>query len=257
VLHAVHELARRTQRPVVILGVCSGAYHALQAAVRDPLVGGLILVNLQRFVWREGDPSDTVRRTDLRPTRFYLRNILSVQAWLRLLHADFDVANLLRVVVMRLVRRALAGIDPLLNLLPGAMTRVGRVRRAIEALGDRGLPVLYVLGRNDPGVEELAEYFGHDGWRLRRQTNVTIRLLEGADHTLGTHNLRATLIELIREWCGQNWPVQDGGAERGAAVYTRDRRGTPATSSPAGQFGAVALEIAGPPESERSMPAQR
>jgi pimeloyl-ACP methyl ester carboxylesterase len=212
VLHAVHELARHTQRPVVILGVCSGAYHALQAAYRDPLVGGLILVNLQRFVWREGDPSDTVRRTDLRPTRFYLRNILSAQAWLRLLRADFDVTNLLRVVAMRQVRRGLARIDPLLNLLPGATTRVGRVRRAIQALGDRGLPVLYVLGCNDPGVEELAEYFGRDGWRLRRQPNVTIQMLEGADHTLGTHNLRAALIQLIRGWCRTSSPALDSKA---------------------------------------------
>ena len=198
----------------MILGVCSGAYHAFQAAGREPLVGGLILLNLQRFVWREGDPSDIVRRTDLRPTRFYLRNILSAQAWLRLLRADFDVANLLRVVAMRQMRRGLACIDPLLNLLPGATTRVGRVRRAINALGDRGVPVLYVLGCNDPGVEELAEYFGRDGWRLRRQPNVMIHTLEGADHTLGTHNLRAALIQLIRDWCSDRWPAQDTKIER-------------------------------------------
>jgi pimeloyl-ACP methyl ester carboxylesterase len=257
VVHAAQELARRLHRPVVILGVCSGAYHALQAAGRDSLVSGLILVNLQRFVWREGDPSDIVRRTDLRPTRFYLRNILSAQAWLRLLRADFDVANLLRVVAMRLVRRGLAAIDPVLNVLPGGMTKVGRVRRTIQALGDRGMPMLYVLGCNDPGVEELAEYFGRDGWRLRLQPNVTIHMLPGADHTLGTHNLRATLIQLISEWCGQNWPVQDGKAERGAAVYARDRRGTPATSTSAGRFGAAVLEVAGPPARERSMPARR
>ncbi len=53
-LEGVAELARRAQRPVVVLGVCSGAYHALQAAYRDSRVGGLILVNLQRFVWRGG-----------------------------------------------------------------------------------------------------------------------------------------------------------------------------------------------------------
>ena len=223
VLHAVTELAQRTQRPVVILGVCSGAYHALQAAGREPLVGGLILVNLQRFVWREGDPSDIVRRTDLRPTRFYLRNILSAQAWLRLLRADFDVANLLRVVAMRQMRRGLACIDPLLNLLPGATTRVGRVRRAINALGDRGVPVLYVLGCNDPGVEELGEYFGRDGWRLRRQPNVMIHTLEGADHTLGTHNLRAALIQLIRDWCSDRWPAQDTRIERDIRAVAMER----------------------------------
>jgi alpha-beta hydrolase superfamily lysophospholipase len=223
-LHAVAELALRAQRRVVVLGVCSGAYHALQAAYRDERVGGLILVNLQRFVWREGDPSDVVRRTDLRPTRFYLRNILSAQAWLRLLRADFDVVNLARVLGTRLLRRAMAGIDPLLNLLPGGTTRVGRVRRAVEALGDRGLPVLYVLGCNDPGVEELAAYFGRDGWRLRRRPNVTLRVLQGADHTLGSHTLRTVLIQDIRDWCRGNWPVLDSKVQRSATEQLQSRR---------------------------------
>jgi alpha-beta hydrolase superfamily lysophospholipase len=223
-LHAVAELALRTQRPVVVLGVCSGAYHALQAAYRDPRVAGLVLVNLQRFVWREGDPSDVVRRTDLRPTRFYLRNILSAQAWLRLLRADFDVANLVRVLAARLLRRTLSGIDPLLNLCPGGTTRVGRVRRAMQELRDRRLPMLYVLGCNDPGVEELAEYFGRDGWRLRRHPNVTIRVLQSADHTLGSHKLRAVVIKDIRDWCRDNWRVRDSKVQRIASEQSEGRR---------------------------------
>ena len=81
VLAAVTELEQRTGRPVVVMGVCSGAYHALQAAILDPRVRGLMLVNLQRFVWQEGDPSDIVRRSALRPNAFYLRSIFSARAW--------------------------------------------------------------------------------------------------------------------------------------------------------------------------------
>ncbi len=243
-LHAVTELARTAQRPVVVLGVCSGAYHALQAAYREPRVSGLILVNLQRFVWREGDPSDIVRRTDLRPTRFYLRNILSTQAWLRLLRADFDVANLLRVVATRQIRRAIASIDPLVNQVFGTATKVGRVRRAIQELGDRRLPLLYVLGCNDPGVEELAEYFGRHGWRLRQQPNVTMRTLDGADHTLGTRRLRDALIQLIRDWYRESWPSQVSVAANRATAGTQERSRT----SVAGRSGTAALELAGPPE---------
>ena len=256
-LHAVAELERRAQRPVVVLGVCSGAYHALQAAQRDGRVAGLILVNLQRFVWREGDPPDTVRRTDLRPTRFYLRNILSVQAWLRLLRADFDVANLLRVVATRQVRRAIAGLDPLVNLLPGITTRVGGVRRTMQTLGDRRLPVLYVLGCNDPGVEELAEYFGRNGWRLRQQSNVAIRMLEGADHTLGTHKLRVTLIQLIRDWCRENWPEQSGAVQRDASDHPQSGLATIASGSIPGRPDIVPLELAGATERRESMAGRR
>ena len=98
-----------------------------------------------------------MRRSALRPTQFYLRNILSTQAWLRLLRADFDVANLVRVFAVRLVRRALADIDPVLNILSRAPTQVRKVRQSVQMLGRRGTPILYVLGANYPGIEEMAE----------------------------------------------------------------------------------------------------
>ncbi len=212
VVHAVAELAQRTQRRVLLYGGCSGAYHALQAAYRDSAASGLILVNLQRFVWREGDPSDIVRRSALRPTKFYLRNILTAQAWLRLLRADFDVANLARVFAARMVRRAAAAIDPAINLLSRRPTQVRQVRQAVHRLGQRGIPILYVLGENDPGIEEMAEYFGRDGRRLAQQRNVTLRFLQGADHTLSAHSVRDELIRQIRDWCRTCWHAQDSEA---------------------------------------------
>jgi pimeloyl-ACP methyl ester carboxylesterase len=209
VLQAAKALAARADRPVVVLGMCSGAYHAFWAACQGSDICGLILVNLQRFVWRESDPPDQVRRSDLRPTRFYLRQVFGWQAWLRLLRADFDVANLVRVLALRMLRRGIAGLDPVLSrVLPGK-TRVGRVRHAMHALERRQVEMLYVLGYNDPGVEELAEYFGANGWRLRDMRNATITLLEDADHTFGAAKLRAALIAEIRAWCRDSWPVGD------------------------------------------------
>lgn len=221
VVHAVAELAQRTQRRVLLYGGCSGAYHALQAAYRDSAASGLILVNLQRFVWREGDPSDIVRRSALRPTKFYLRNIFAAQAWLRLLRADFDVANLARVFAARMVRRAMAGIDPVINLLSRRPTQVRQVRQAVRRLGQRGIPILYVLGENDPGIEEMAEYFGRDGRRLRRQRNVTLRFLPGADHTLSAHSVRAELILQIRDWCRTCWQTRESESALTHAVTPR------------------------------------
>jgi hypothetical protein len=236
VLYAAEELGRRTGRVVTVLGVCSGAYHAWRAACHDTRIAGLVLVNLQRFVWRDGDAPDAIRRTDLRPTQFYLRQIFGVQAWRRLLRADFDVLNLARVLALRMVRRVVAAIDPLLALVFRGATRVGRVRQAMQTLGQRGVPVLYVLGCNDPGVEELAEYFGHDGWRLRKQPNVTLRLLAGADHTLGAAPVRAELIAQIRTWVRDAWPAAQGVeqyveqvgpcVEAGGPVYCDTRHDT-------------------------------
>jgi pimeloyl-ACP methyl ester carboxylesterase len=214
VLQGVAELTRRAQRPVVVIGTCSGAYHALQAAIRDQRVRGLILVNLQRFTWREGDPSDLVRRTAQRPSRFYMRKFVSVQAWGRLIRVDSEVAKLARVFATRVLRRGLATLEPVIGQLPGVTTRVGHVRRTVRALCDRGVPILYVVGSNDPAVEELAEYFGGNGRRLRRLPNGTICTLQGADHTLSAHAVRASLIERIRLWCRDGWRPREAEINR-------------------------------------------
>jgi alpha-beta hydrolase superfamily lysophospholipase len=225
-LHAAVELERQTGRPVVIFGFCSGAYHALQAAFHDPVIHGLMLVNLPRFLWREGDPPDTERQSDLRPTRFYLRNLIRAQAWFRLLRGDFDVVNLLRVLTLRVLRRVVVAVEPLLG---ASTTRVGRVRLAMQELARRNVPVLYVLGRNDPGVEELAAYFGSDGWRLRRQPNVTMHTLEDADHTLAAEPVRAALIRCIRAWSRDNWSTVEARPDRAGwmAEPVRIRARTP------------------------------
>jgi hypothetical protein len=83
-----------------------------------------------------------------------------------------------------------------------------------------------VLGCNDPGVEELAEYFGRDGWRLRQQPSVTMQVLDGADHTLGTHALRTRLIEFIRGWCRDSWAVRDNKSQRTVPEQTPGVRAT-------------------------------
>ena len=92
-------------------------------------------------------------------------------------------------------------------------------------LGRRGTPILYVLGANDPGIEEMAEYFGSDGRRLRRQRNVTLRLLEGADHTLSAHSVRAALIQEMRDWCLDRFRQQNNKIQLGTADTPREPSG--------------------------------
>jgi hypothetical protein len=49
---------------------------------------------------------------------------------------------------------------------------------------------------------------------------VTIRVLEGADHTLGAHPLRATLIRDIRDWSRDNWPLRDAPVRDNPVLLT-------------------------------------
>jgi hypothetical protein len=55
VMMGVDFLAAHYRVPIIVFGMCSGAYHAFHAALRDERINGLILVNLQKFVWCDGE----------------------------------------------------------------------------------------------------------------------------------------------------------------------------------------------------------
>jgi hypothetical protein len=81
------------------------------------------------------------------------------------------------------------------------------VRRQIAELAQRSVQILYVLSGNDPGLDEIAEYFGFRGWRLRRSPNVIFRTMLGADHTLSAHWTRQRLRQSIALYLRQRFGV--------------------------------------------------
>ena len=194
---AIDELARRCPGPVVALGMCSGAFHALRAAYADARISGLVLVNLQKFVWEGGESLSVVQRTTFRTTRFYMRNLVASETWQRLARGDINVTGITRALAHRAIRRMAAAADPMLGMLRRHESHVRSTRRQMRQLHERGVPILFVLSGNDPGLDEIAEYFGSRGRQLRRQPNVLLRLLAGADHTLSAHRSREELIRLI------------------------------------------------------------
>jgi hypothetical protein len=90
-------------------------------------------------------------------------------------------------------------------------------------LRQRNVPILFVLSGNDPGLDEIAEYFGAQGRQLRRQSNVMFRLLEGADHTLSAHWARDTLLGLIAVFLHQrcNMAIDASDAAAPASIAVR------------------------------------
>jgi len=179
-----------------VFGMCSGAYHAFQAALTDPRINGLILVNLQKFVWQGTESLTVVQRTTLRTTGFYLRNVARLAVWRRLLRGQISAGRITWTLARRAALQLAAIADPAIAAVRGETT-VGMVRRQLRELSARSVRILYVLSGNDPGLDEVSHYFGIDGWRLRRQRNVSFHTIPKADHTLSTHWSREQLMQLI------------------------------------------------------------
>jgi alpha/beta superfamily hydrolase len=212
----VDYLVARFRGPIVVLGMCSGAYHAFQAALIDHRINGLILVNLQKFVWQAGESLTVVQRTTFRTTGFYLRNLARPAMWQRLFQGQINVSGITRALASRAARQLAAAADPAIAAVNGE-TRVGMVRRQLSELSQRSVRILYVLSGNDPGLDEISEYFGVSGWRLRRKPNITFLTISRADHTFSAHWARERLRQAIQPFLRQNFrtvPQVDAVAER-------------------------------------------
>ncbi len=205
-------LVARYSGPIVVLGMCSGAYHAFQAALDDKRINGLMLVNLQKFVWTGEASLSVVQRTTFRTTGFYLRNITNPDVWRRLFRGQVNVAGIAGALASRAVRQVAAAAEPAMAAVRGESS-VGMVRRQLAELAQRSVQILYVLSGNDPGLDEISEYFGLRGWRLRRTRNVMFRTLRDADHTLSAHWARERLREAMSAYLRQRY---------GVAVRTKD-----------------------------------
>ena len=208
VSYGVDFLAGRLRGPIVVLGMCSGSYHAFQAALNDRRIDGLILVNLQKFVWHDGDSLSVVQRTTLRTTGYYLRNMANPAVWQRLLLGRINIGGITRTLAGRAVRQLAAVVDPAVAAVNGE-TKVGMVRRQFGELSQRPVRILYVLSGNDPGHDELSAYFGPRGWRLRQHRNVMFHAIKQADHTLSSQWARERLKRVIAMFLRQcfNVPV--------------------------------------------------
>ncbi len=208
-------LAARCGTGVAVLGLCSGAHVALHLAP-EPELRGLVLVNLQKFLWRDGIALKVVQRATKRPTEFYKRGLRSLATWRRMLRGEVDILGISRTLAGRTARRLRATAEPLFAAV-GRPGPHGIVHGWFRDLARRKVPVAYALSFNDPGLDELEEYFGVGGAGLRRLGNVGVHRLENADHTLTHRQAREELFAIITE-------LLDTVAEPRAAEPCPERR---------------------------------
>ena len=183
----------------VLIGICSGAYSAFHATLREPRIRAAVFVNLQKFIWSTNTSLKIDNRHPRRPLGFYLHAMMRPAAWRRLAKGEVAIG----MILMALCRRPVTGLYRracnLIERLTGIETRSGTIMRWFQTLKSREVRISLLYSEGDPGLSELAHYFGRSGKRLFRMANVQVDLLSAADHALLEHDARLQFIEKV---CG-------------------------------------------------------
>ena len=180
--------------PVVLFGVCSGAYVGLQAAINDGRVSGLVAANIYRLVW---DPSESVEQAlrygnrRIGPavgrllTRERMAKALAGEAdlWQGFVHALKRVYRRLGVLAMRYLGAA----GPRGALYAECMRR-------FEILRARNVTTTLCYSDGDDGLGEIDDYFGKNRAGLAAYPNVRMVGMARCDHNLTPPQASATMI---------------------------------------------------------------
>jgi len=190
-----------------VFGLCSGAYLALQAAVQDPRLGHLLLVNLQSFLW-QGEPFGAELEApvgsrvaddgvQLQHMGRYKQIIFTLDFWRRLLAGEVHVWGVARRLAGKLAVRAASRVQASLPAGWVLLPQQAAVQERMARLTRRALPITLIYGDTDTGLNELEAIFGRHGQRLTTQPGVNLQLVPGADHMFIDPPSLQTLIQRV------------------------------------------------------------
>lgn len=213
VVAAMDRLSDGGDHGFVLVGSCSGAHLALHAALADPRVVAVAMINLLRFVWRPGDSLVATKRGEFRSSAAYAGLARRADAWKRLLTGRVKAGAIAGELARRLGARVWAKVLRLFATDPAL--------RFLAAFERRGVRVLFVFGTDDGGRDEFAEHVGAESDLPRIAPGARLALIERTDHNVGPRDARERLRGLIQDFLGE----VDAAPERTWDPSTASRTG--------------------------------
>lgn len=197
-------------RPIVLLGLCSGAYVAFQSAAQLPCPAIIesILINPLVFFWREGMVINDTNMDQLVAWREYWNAIFKWSHWKMLLtgktRAGF-VGSLKRFAG-HLTPRFQRSVRPAANKdnasahsgcthpsrkdLPGDLSRIAAAGRTLAMF----------VSDNDPGYFLLMYQARRKATQLMKQGRLQCRFIPQADHTFSTAQARQNFYQSLLDY---------------------------------------------------------
>ncbi|WP_250493407.1 alpha/beta hydrolase [Caballeronia sp. GAWG1-1] len=184
---AARWLSRQGYKTIYAFGICSGAYHALKAAVSESVITGVISVNIPTFKRPEDKTPEALRESTRNSMAGYAFSMLDPQKWKAILRGDKNLLRVMGFIGGYMLTRARSRVvdvlrlDSLSKTPPEQATTPMPIIRALDA---RGVNTVLVYGAYDAGLDLLAAHCGKLGARLKRLRSVRVATYADVDHSL-------------------------------------------------------------------------
>ena len=201
---------------ISLAGLCSGAYHALRAAASMLPVSRILMINPQNYFWDEGTTVNDMQVAELvRNPGLYRERMFSLSVWKRLLTGQVNIAYISKIYARRLLLALETNLRDLARRLHIHIP--GDLGWEIEQIGARGVRLVFLFARGEPGIDLLKIQGGSSVNRLGDRCR--IHLIDHADHVFSQSGPRSALEKVLSDelFAFSDWRIPGGAKlERGA-----------------------------------------
>jgi alpha-beta hydrolase superfamily lysophospholipase len=198
---AVDALQAMGFRRFGVEGLCSGAYHSLHAALSEPRIDSMLMVNLPFFTLPAGSVLSYIEQKDRTPAE-YLAKLFRGQTWTTLLSGKVNYRRVLKGQLSRLREHSKTR---LLNLArrAGLLREQSFAKQAMAALARRGITSLFLFSPGEVAEGAFALEFGANGDGLAAYEGASMCVVPGMDHDLTAASGRVAAEALMVDFFGR------------------------------------------------------
>jgi pimeloyl-ACP methyl ester carboxylesterase len=190
---AIELLKQHGFRRFALHGLCSGAYHAFHAGLRNSAVTALMLINMPTFTCRPAESIHSMSRRTTGTIGYYLKGLLRKRSWTNFVHGKLDLIGIFSSFCARLSDQYSARLRKIANAL-GGVDKLSFANRCLVLMAQRGVRTLFVFAAGDPGVENVERELGSTASSMAEIDGVSVLFDEGINHELSSRAARKRAI---------------------------------------------------------------
>jgi alpha-beta hydrolase superfamily lysophospholipase len=182
---------------VHLIGLCSGAFHALTATFEGAPVRSVTAINQMVYFWQENMPlaGETSEAVVVAIAQSVGRALSDPQRWLKLLRGEVQARLIARALLRRLQQR--------LSFLARSLARKVRLplahdlHAAMLNAAASGKHLHLIFSKGEPGLTLMREQAGRAVSRLADRGQLALTVMPGTDHTFTQQHAQQVLFEVV------------------------------------------------------------
>ena len=177
---AIDRLESLGYRRFAVQGLCSGAFHALHASLTDCRIDMLLLVNIPLLEQSEGAASELSIHV-ARTWQHYLKRLARIHTWRSVCSGRYNIA----AIVRGRLRHFCNAIARVVQMARAVSVSANFAHSALTQLSQRGVQTMFLFGPEEVGFYALEKNFGPKAAGLSKLENVSLKIVEEFDHSIG------------------------------------------------------------------------